>query len=307
MKQKVALVLSAGGARGLAEAGAIYELEQSGFEISSVAGSSIGSVIGGLYAMNKLDDYIQWLKNFQKRDVFSLMDFTFSKKGLIKGEKVFREMKTFIPDILIEEMQIPYVALASDLFAKKPVIFDKGSFYEAIRASTAIPNVIIPVKKGNTILVDGGVLNPLPMQYVKRNEGDILVVINLYSENEEQKKEKKKPQIKSNGKLEKHEKEVNLHIARFNQSIEHFYKKIVDYIPKGDKMSTGHFTLIDMATKAVLHRMAELTLQLYKPDILINIPANIAGTFDFYKTDFLVEYGKKKAKKAIEEWMLQNP
>lgn len=306
MKQKVALVLSAGGARGLAQAGAIYELEKSGFEISSIAGSSIGSVIGGLYAMNMLEEYINWLKKFQKRDIFSLMDFTFSKKGLIKGEKVFREMKSFIPDMPIEKMPIPYVALAADLFAKEPVIFDKGSFYDAIRASTAIPNVILPVKKEKTIWVDGGVLNPLPLQFVKRNEGDILVAINLYHDAEEPKLETRKPKEEKTSKEKKHEEEVNTYMAKFNQSLENFYKKIADYIPKGEKDSTGHFTLLDLTTGAMLHRMAELSLQLYKPDILINIPANIAGTFDFYKTDFLVEYGKQKAKKAIEEWKLKN-
>ncbi len=299
--QKIALVLSAGGARGIAQAGAIAELERQGFEITSVAGSSIGSVIGGLYAMNRLQEYIDWLASFQKRDVFSLMDFTFSKKGLIRGEKVFRQMQTIIPDMPIEDMRIPYVALATDLFAQKPVVFNRGSFYKAIRASIAIPNVIVPVQKDDTILVDGGILNPLPLQFVKRNEGDILVAVNLYHNSLTEKLKNSGINLDAEEQEEKTEEEKS-YMVQFNQRLKQFYSKISDYIPKGEKNSAGHFTLLDMASTAMLHRMAELSLQIYQPEIVINIPSNIAGTFDFHKTRFLLEYGAEKARKAIEKY-----
>ena len=144
MKQKVALVLSSGGSKGIAHIGVINELEKQGFEISSVSGSSIGSVIGGLYAMGKLPEYTDWIRTLNKKLVWELMDFTFSSNGLIKGVRVFNKMKSFIPDIGIEEMNIPFSAIATDILNEKDVVFTDGSFYEAIRASVAIPSLITP-------------------------------------------------------------------------------------------------------------------------------------------------------------------
>ncbi|HDO26967.1 MAG TPA: patatin, partial [Bacteroidetes bacterium] len=163
MKNKVALVLSSGGSKGLAHIGAINVLEKNGFEITSVSGSSIGSVIGGIYAMGELPRYTEWVKTLNKKTIWGLMDFAFSTQGLLKGENVFNKMKTFIPDRDIEEMNIPFSAIATDLINEKEVVFDKGSFYDAVRASVAIPTVFTPVKYKDTILVDGGVLNPLPI------------------------------------------------------------------------------------------------------------------------------------------------
>ena len=108
MKQNVALVLSSGGSKGLAHIGVINELEKQGFQITSVAGSSIGSVIGGVYAMGKIQQYTEWVSALNKRDVWSFMDFAPATNGLLKGERVFDKMKTFIPDMNIEDMPISF-------------------------------------------------------------------------------------------------------------------------------------------------------------------------------------------------------
>ena len=179
MKKNVALVLGSGGARGLAHIGVINELEEQGFIITSVSGTSIGSLIGGFCAMGKLNELTEWLTTLQKKDVYSLMDPTLSTNGLLKAEKVFRKLNTIIPDVLIEDMNIPYAAVATDVINREEVIFTKGSFYKAARASIAIPTIITPVISENSILVDGGLLNPIPANRVKRTEGDILVVVNL--------------------------------------------------------------------------------------------------------------------------------
>ncbi len=296
--KKVALVLSAGGARGLAEAGAIWELEKQGFKINSIAGTSMGSVIGGLYAMGQLQDYINWIKNLQKRDIFMLMDFTLSKKGLIKGERVFKYMQNFIPDINIEDMLIPFAAVATDLLAQKPVVFTKGSFYKAIRASTAIPNVLIPVQYKDSILVDGGLLNPLPLEQVHREYGDILVVVNLYSGKALKNNPVEKEKPKQNHKINID----NKYLEQFSQNFKALYKQISEYIPKADKHSAGHLELLDLSTSAMLHRIANLQLQLHKPNIVINIPINLAETFDFHQADYLVEYGRKATAQAIKNY-----
>ena len=145
MKQPISLVLSGGGARGIAHIGAIEELEKQGFKIKSIAGTSMGALVGGLYALGKMQEYKEWIFTLDKLDIFRLIDFTFNTQGLIRGDRVFNKMKKFIPDMNIEELKIPYAAVATDITNGKEVVFTNGSIYEAIRASIAIPTVFTPV------------------------------------------------------------------------------------------------------------------------------------------------------------------
>lgn len=278
MKRNVALVLSSGGSRGLAHIGVIHELVKQGFQITSVSGSSIGTVIGGLYAMGKLHEYTKWVSTFNKMDVWGFMDFTLTTNGLLKGERVFDKMKTFIPDMNIEDMPIPFAAVATDILHEKEVVFTKGSFYEAARASVAIPAVFTPVKYTDTILVDGGVLNPIPVEYVSRKNGDLLIVVNLYGD--------KKTDIP---------KESNNNNGFLNRLM----NTISTLIITGDKHSAGYYSLLSGTTSAMIHRIAKMSIEKHKPDMIINIPYDSANTFDFYRTKELIELGKNAAKEAI--------
>jgi NTE family protein len=282
MKQNVALVLSSGGSRGLAHIGAISELEKQGFEITSVSGSSIGSVIGGLYAMGKLHEYTEWVSTFNKMDIWGFMDFTLTTNGLLKGERVFDKMKSFIPDMNIENMPIPFVTIATDILNEKEVVFTKGSFYEAARASVAIPAIFTPVKYNNTILVDGGVLNPIPIEHVLRKNGDILIVVNLYGE--------KKVDIP---------KEKNT----YNGYLNRLMNPLLTLISTGDKSSKGYYSLLSSTTSAMIHKIAKMSIEKHKPDIIINIPYDAANTFDFYRAKELIELGESAAKEAIINYL----
>lgn len=278
MKRNVALVLSSGGSRGLAHIGVIHELVKQGFQITSVSGSSIGTVIGGLYAMGKLHEYTKWVSTFNKMDVWGFMDFTLTTNGLLKGERVFDKMKTFIPDMNIEDMPIPFAAVATDILHEKEVVFTKGSFYEAVRASVAIPAVFTPVKYNNTILVDGGILNPIPIEHVRRKNGDMLIVVNLYGE--------RKPDIP---------KETNTNIGLMNI--------LSTLISTGDKSSKGYYSLLNSTSSAMIHKIAKMSIEKHKPDIIINIPYDAANTFDFYRAKELIELGESAAKEAIRNYL----
>jgi len=275
------LVLSSGGSRGLAHIGVIHELVKQGFQITSVSGSSIGTVIGGLYAMGKLHEYTKWVSTFNKMDVWGFMDFTLTTNGLLKGERVFDKMKTFIPDMNIEDMPIPFAAVATDILHEKEVVFTKGSFYEAVRASVAIPAVFTPVKYNNTILVDGGILNPIPIEHVRRKNGDILIVVNLYGE--------KKVDIPN---------EKNIDNGYLNRLI----NPLLTLISTGDKSSKGYYSLLSSTTSAMIQKIAELNIEKHKPDLVINIPHDSASTFDFYKAKELIELGESAAKEAITNY-----
>ena len=150
MKQKVALVLGSGGARGTAHIGVIHELIEQGFEISSIAGTSMGALVGGVYAAGKLDEYENWLCSLSKVDIFKLVDFTLSTKGIIKADRVLSEIQKFIPDQKIEDLSIKYAAIASDIKNGKEVVITEGSLFEAIRSSISIPMVITLILKNDT-------------------------------------------------------------------------------------------------------------------------------------------------------------
>jgi len=285
MKKTVALVLSSGGSRGLAHIGAISELEKQGFVITSVSGSSIGAVIGGLCAMRKLDEYTKWVSTFNKRDIWGYMDFTLTTHGLLKGERVFDTMKTIIPDMNIEDMPIPFTAVATDIIREKEVAFNSGSFYEAARASVSIPAVFTPVNYNNTILVDGGIMNPIPIEHVLRKSGDLLVVVNLYGE-------------KKTVAAEEKEDEKGY--------LNGLIKTLTTLITNGDKHSLGYYSLLSRTSSAMIHRIAGLSIERHRPDIVISIPYDAANTFDFYRAKELIEMGREATRKALSESKIIN-
>ena len=178
-KRKVALVLGGGGARGIAHIGAIEELEARGYEISAVAGTSMGALVGGMYASGHLEEYKKWMCALDKYKVFSLIDFSLNTDGLVKGERVMEALKELVPDVLIQNMKIPYTAVAADLVTGEEVVLNRGGLYDAIRASISIPSVFRPIHDHNRVLVDGGTVNPLPLNRVQRVEDDLLVGVDV--------------------------------------------------------------------------------------------------------------------------------
>ncbi|HQI71371.1 MAG TPA: patatin-like phospholipase family protein, partial [Bacteroidales bacterium] len=179
MNKKVSLVLSSGGCRGLAHIGVIEELLNDGYEIASVSGASIGSLIGGIYASGNLRTFREWACSLDEVDVYDLIDFTLTGQGFIKAEKLFKIIEEFIDCNTFEELNIPLSVVATDIVKRQEVVFDKGSLIMAIRSSVAIPTVITPVLYKDMVLVDGGVINPIPVNCIKRTDGDMLVVVNV--------------------------------------------------------------------------------------------------------------------------------
>lgn len=275
MEKSVALVLSSGGARGLAHVGVMEELEKQGFRITSVAGSSIGSWIGGMYAMGQLNHFTESVCSLNRLEILNLMNFTLSTHGVISAERAFRKMEREIPDVLIEDLKIPYVAMATDIINKKEVAFTEGSLYKAIRASIAIPAIITPVQEHNRILVDGGVLNPLPLKQVYRNPGDILVAVNLYGMDDEG-RECDMP--------DKTIVTAGIKMASF---------------PDGNKQSLNYISIFEEMVGLILQSNVDNALDIYKPDITIHIPKNSAKAFDFHKAEELIEKGRVEARKSI--------
>src|SRR5579885_3109645 len=180
----VSLVLGSGGARGYAHIGAIEELRAQGYDIRSVAGASMGALVGGIYAAGKLDTYRDWVKPLQRLDVLRLLDWSF-RGGLIKGDRIIDRLRELIGDVDIEDLPISYTAVAVDLMAQREVWFSRGSLYDAIRASIAIPTVFRPHHYEGRTLVDGGLLNPVPITPTLRDLTDCTIAVDVNAPAEE--------------------------------------------------------------------------------------------------------------------------
>ncbi|MFK7950407.1 MAG: patatin-like phospholipase family protein [Saprospiraceae bacterium] len=287
--KKITLVLSGGGARGIAHIGVIEELENRGFEVASIAGTSMGALVGGVYALGKLPEFKDWLLALDKKETFRLLDFTFSKQGLIKADRVLERMKAFMPNERIEDLPIKFTVTATDIMNKEEVVFKDGLLFDAIRASIAVPSVITPVETENRILVDGGVINNLPIGNAIRTDDDILVAVTVNA---------RIPAI--NTKKSKREKKAKE--TRYKRKV----KVLQDYFKiskaKDKKSKIGYFNILINSYDMMLNRLQMDTVRLHNPDIFIEVPHSTCSLFDFYRAEELVDIGRYIAAYTIDEY-----
>jgi NTE family protein len=278
-KKNVALVLSGGGARGMAHIGIIEELLKRDYCITSVAGTSIGSLIAGVYASGKLSEFKNWITQIGKYDVFRLMDFAISKKGFIKGERVFSKLHDFLLDTNIENLEIPYAAVAVDIKNHKEIVFRSGNLIEAIRASVSIPTVLKPQNYKGIDLVDGGVFNPLPLDCVVRTANDILVAVDLNSGISYQKPKLPKMTVDHASTYLKAKTIINEKWSKFH---------------KEQIKEIGYFDLITESIYTMQMKLTQYSLEKNKPDVLIEISRDACEIFEFHRSVEMIEYGRKQ-------------
>lgn len=283
MKTKdIALVLSSGGARGLAHIGAIEELESHGYHISSIAGCSMGALIGGVYAAGKLNEFREWMKTIDRKKMLGLIDFSLSLNHIVKGTRIIETIMEFVPDVNIEDLPIPYCAIATDLKAGREVMFRKGSLFKAIRASISLPSFYEPVTLNDMILIDGGIINPLPLNRVKRQSGDILVGVDV------------------SGHDYKAQWDELHRLTAMQKSDTSLKTKILDMLIP-DNIEFNYYTVLSRASSLMIRQNSILMAQFMNPDILIDIQMNRYGTFDFDKSEKLIAIGRQKALQAISK------
>ena len=281
--KNVALALSSGGARGLAHIGAIEELEAQGYHISSIAGCSMGALIGGVYAAGKLNEFREWMKTIDRKKMLGLIDFSLSLNHLVKGTRIIEAIMEFVPDVNIEDLPIPYCAVATDLKAGREVMFRKGSLFKAIRASISLPSFYEPVKRNDMILIDGGIINPLPLNRVKRQAGDMLVGVDVSGHDYKAQWD----ELQRLTAIQKHDKSLKT--------------KILDMLIP-DNIEFNYYTVLSRASSLMIRQNSILMTRLMNPDILIDIQMNRYGTFDFDKSEKLIAIGRQKAAAAINRY-----
>ena len=303
VNKSVALVLGSGGARGLAHIGAIEALEERDYRITSVSGCSMGSIIAGMYCAGKLQEAKEWFLSIDRQRILQLTDFSITGNSLVKGSKVIKALQEIVPECPIESLPVPLTLVASDLLTSDEVIFREGALFEAIRASISIPLFFQPVQWQGRLLVDGGILNPLPLKHIQRTEGDILVAMNI------------------SGKDGLHIKQQSSDLVRIARTLQ---EKRLPYMPKPIQHLrddvTQKLTAIDRAKRlslqgtvnyvTMLDRMSDmqiqqstlLAIQLTPPDVLATMPQYAFGTFDFDKAQTIISEGHRLMSLALDKY-----
>ena len=284
MKKKIALVLSGGGARGLAHIGAIETLESHGYEITSIAGCSMGALIGGMYAAGKLPEVKDWVLALDRRKVLSLVDFSLSLTHLVKGDRVMEALKEIVPDINIEDLPIPYTAVATDWNSGKEVVFDHGSLYDAIRASISIPLFLNPVRREEMLLVDGGLVNSLPLNRVVRHSGDLLFGINVSTHDYQ-------GELLMQQFVERKLLSKSMPAAVMNRIMKHFEGININYV-----------TLLMRTIAIMLEQNTRQQILISRPDLVVQVPMKRYGVFDFDKAAAILQIGKHKTSRALRRF-----
>ncbi|WP_254063258.1 patatin-like phospholipase family protein [Rhodanobacter sp. L36] len=283
----VALALGAGGAKGLAHIGAIEEIDAQGFEIVAIAGTSMGALIGGIYAMGKMDVYRDWVSTLAKFDVFRMLDWTFTGGGLIKGEKLIGTLRELVGDTCIQELPIAFTAVATDLDREREVWLTRGSLFDAIRASIAIPTVFRPHVIDGRRLLDGALLNPLPVAPLIRDPADYLFAISMDGPIKTTPVEVAAPD----------DGEHHTHRHRVGE----FFSRMLPH-SEGKPREPGAWDLLNQSLDLMQANLSRLRLAAYEPDLLIQLPRNLSTPYEFYRARELIELGREQAREALTDW-----
>jgi NTE family protein len=331
MTKRVALVLGSGGARGYAHIGVIEELEARGYQIACIAGCSMGAVIGGIYAAGKLKEYRDWTQSLDYLDVLRLLDVSF-RLGAIRGEKVFGKIREIVGEVNIEDLSIPFTAVATDLTNQQEIWFQEGCLHQAMRASAAIPSLFTPVVQGKRMLVDGGLINPLPIVPVVSSHCDLIIAVNLNSTHQQHYQLpviERPPALKgrfdqvmnslgsrlpSFRRKQGEDDELLLQEESAQEPSNPWLQQAATPKPaRPDGQSAGAtksasgsrvadlsgpaslLELINQSFEVMQTSLAQYKIAGYPPDILINVPRRACRFFEFYKAPELIMLGRQIA------------
>lgn len=327
----VALVLSSGGPRGFAYIGAIEELESRGYNITSVAGCSIGSLVGGIYAAGGLEDFKKWLFRLNNYKLLSLLDISLSKSYLVKGEKVIEAIKKVVPNVNIEDLRIPYRAVATDLYTGEEVVFSEGKLFDAIRSSISIPSLFRPVKYGYHTLIDGGAVNTAPFSIVPRNGHDILVSFDVNQLDSEkiakyildiEKAREADPELKDeiSAILAPISSKKGLSVLDMVKTVggeaQRVFKegrsagekvKALEGQALAEKMpfiqDDNYYSILSRTFSLMLRTIAKLQLEIYRPDVLVTMSFDSYSTItDYAKGEEIAEKGRVLMSEALDKY-----
>ncbi|MBV8860236.1 MAG: patatin-like phospholipase family protein [Mycobacterium sp.] len=328
--RRVALALGSGGARGYAHIGVIHELRDRGYRIVGVAGSSMGALVGGLQAAEKLDEFADWARSLTQRAILRLLDPSITAAGVLRAEKILDAVRDIVGAATIEQLSIPYTAVATDLLAGKSVWLQRGPVDEAIRASIAIPGVIAPHVVDGRLLADGGILDPLPMAPIAAVNADLTIAVSLAgSETGGAQEPEPRPTTEwLNRMLRSTSAMFDITAARalldrptaravlnrFGTSVPEIpedsqteAEAATDDEPPADEAQEapdvpklGGFEVMNRTIDIAQAALARHTLAAYPPDLLIEVPRSACRGLEFHRAAEVIDIGRVLAARALD-------
>lgn len=285
--KRLSLVLGSGGARGLAHIGVIRWLEEKKFEIASISGCSMGALIGGIYAAGKLDEYERWVSAITKMDILTLLDLSWQKSGLVKGDRIINTLTELVGDVEIDDLPITFTAVATDIANEKEVWINSGKLFDAIRASISMPLFFTPFRRRGVELIDGGVLNPVPIAPTFGDDTDFTLAVNV------------------SGKVDPvAESEVSPTHFRFvedkslTRKIGAFLNSLVESDDERSR-DRGAYEIAHLAFDAMQGAISRQKLSAYPPDYTIEIERNACSVLEFFRAREMIELGYARAEEAL--------
>jgi NTE family protein len=311
--RSLSLVLGSGGARGYAHIGVIEELEAQGYAIRSIAGSSMGALVGGVYAAGKLDVFRDWVSPLHRLDVLRLLDWTLFGGGFIKGDRIINVLRKLIGDAEIEDLPIPYTAVAVDLDVQREVWFSRGPLFDAIRASIAIPTIFRPHRYQGRLLVDGGLLNPLPVSPTLRDLTDATIAVDVNAPAEPLLGVADAADMHDRGAggqatpemLPGHDKPApaDLEKAGYRRRVGEFVESVIGKREQRVvEREPGTVELFARSLDIVQETITRLKIAAQPPDLLITIPRNACAFYEFDRAAPLIELGRQRTREALARW-----
>lgn len=310
-----AVVLGSGGARGYAHIGALQVIIERGFDVVALAGSSMGALVAGVHAAGCLDEYTAWVTGLRHLDVLRLVDLSLSAGGAIRGEKVFSIVREMVGDTRIEDLPVAFTAVATDLLAHREVWFQEGSLSDAIRASIAIPSLFTPVVSGDQLLVDGALMNPVPITPTLPAQADITIAVHLSGEVRRHSPTRASGPVTAPVLDEATDDEPVTDALGLRQRAARFFdwEAVRAMLAREDRHSpeattsgvdvadVGRLEIVNLAYEVMQAALTSYKLAGNPPDVLIEIPKASARTFEFHRAPELIEIGRARTEQALDE------
>ena len=334
---RVALALGSGGARGYAHIGVIQVLEERGYDIVGIAGTSMGAVVGGLHAAGQLQAYADWVSTLTQRAVLRLLDPTLTSPGVIRAEKILAEVSELLGEVRIEQLPVPFTAVATDLLARREVWFQQGPLDAAIRASIALPSVITPVVLNGRLLADGGLMNPIPIAPTAAVTADLTVAVALSEEHlapsgavpvqesaepcpsEEwlERTRRSASQVLDRERLraiaswlagdrEAGSDEEEQIVGRLGEAAEAAagaQEEPYGELPSG----LGTLDVMQLSLDALQSVVTRYRLAGYPPDLMITVPRTSCRTLDFHRAGEMIALGRDLGTEALDRFEAGDP
>ncbi|MDN4482678.1 patatin-like phospholipase family protein [Demequina lignilytica] len=316
-RPRIALALGSGGARGYAHMGVLDEIAARGWEVVAVAGTSMGAVVGALHAVGGVEAYRAWVEPMGRREVLRWMDPAFKGAGAIRADRLMSRLDRILGSSRIEDLPIPYTAVATDLLSQTEVWFTSGPVIEAIRASIAIPTVFTPVQRDGMLLADGGILNPVPVIPLAAVRADAIIAVNLAGTTRGG--NAAQPPVDSGGPLVRLPR---LRLPSFHVAEPRLVGMITDRLrargeqgddalveaspveaePGEPPLAVSTLDVIDRSLQTLQNTVQRYRLAGYPPDVMVTVPSDACGTLDFHRATEMIALGRALAREAFDAW-----